>query len=34
VAYVNIGLITEVYIQYTTFGYRSHDFPIALRRCQ
>jgi hypothetical protein len=26
--YVNIGLITEVYIQYTTFGFRPHVFPI------
>jgi hypothetical protein len=32
-AYVNIGLITEVYIQYTTFGVRTHvfqDCPTAL----
>jgi hypothetical protein len=33
-AYVNIGLITKGYIQYTTFGFRPHDFPIVLRHCQ
>jgi hypothetical protein len=26
VYYVNIGRITEVYIQYTTFGFRPHVF--------
>jgi hypothetical protein len=27
-AYVNIGIIAEVYIQYTTIGLRPHVFPI------
>jgi hypothetical protein len=33
-AYVNIGIIAEVYIQYTTIGLRPHVFPITLRHCQ
>jgi hypothetical protein len=34
VAYVNIGLITEVYIQYITFGFSLDVFGIAQRHCQ
>jgi hypothetical protein len=33
-ALVKMGLTTEVYIQYTTFGFSPYVFPIAFQHCQ